>query len=171
MILDICGQQSRIWRFLTDTEHSRHGRAVFSSGRTALSSFSKVSKATFSSGRAVRSFRVSFAFRFVTTLWCVSKAIFFSGRTAPSSCLRTNSVGQVASLYSDFPFENLLRFFCSDNPIVFLSFYSFFCLLMLVSITSKLCHMTLQSNMCSNLLPGQVIVQDPENVSQYTIQT
>ena len=40
----------------------------------------------------------------IATFCCVSKTFLFSGRTAPSSCLRTNSVGQVA-----FPCENLLK--------------------------------------------------------------
>ena len=131
MILDVCSVQSRIWRFLTDIELA---------------------------GRAIRSFRVGIAFRFVsalqgciflwadssvffstasffftaglafmaptTTLCCVSKTFLFSGRTAPSSCLRTNSVGQVA-----FPCENLLKillcrqFSCrSFFPLSLLSF-------------------------------------------------
>ena len=161
MIPDICGRQSRIWRFLTDTETSR---AAFRSFRVTFASrfvstqqgciFLWADSSVFFlqglQGNLIfwadfRSFRVSFAFRFVSTRRCVSKTVSFSGRTAPPSCLRTNRVWQA-----------------------FLSFSSY--LLVLVMITSKLCHMTLQSKVCSNLRPDQ-IKQDPENVSQYTIQT
>ena len=46
----------------------RHNRVVFFSGRTAPSSFSNISKVISSSRRAIRSFRVRFAFRFVSAL-------------------------------------------------------------------------------------------------------
>ena len=67
-----------------------------------------------------------------TTLCCVSKTFLFSGRTAPSSCLRTNSVGQVASLSTELSLREPFK----DSFVATILLSSFF----LLSLLSSLAH-------------------------------